>query len=154
VKWDSVSIAGFRFVQRPGAANPLGRVKFLMHNPYAILIHDTNKRYTLADGRGSSMSSGCVQAGDPAGLAEFLLTTVNGWEPGEARAAYDRGPRRGVRLDRPFPTEFVYFTAWVGDGGVLRTYPDPYGYDARLATALARAEHPDAVPVAARADGA
>ncbi len=154
VKWDSVSIAGFRFVQRPGAANPLGRVKFLMHNPYAILIHDTNKRYTLADGRGSSMSSGCVQAGDPAGLAEFLLTTVNGWDPGEARAAYDRGPRRGVRLDRPFPTEFVYFTAWVGDGGVLRTYPDPYGYDARLATALAREEGRETTPVAARPDGA
>ncbi len=30
VPWDSLSIAGFRFVQRPGAANPLGRVKFLM----------------------------------------------------------------------------------------------------------------------------
>lgn len=157
VPWDSVSIAGFRFVQRPGAANPLGRVKFLMHNPYAILIHDTNKRHTLADGRGSSMSSGCVQAGDPAGLAEFLLTTVNGWEPGEARAAYERGPRRGVRLDRPFPTQFIYATAWVDSGGVLKTYADPYGYDDRLATALARAEgrdRPAAAPVAAPAAGA
>jgi murein L,D-transpeptidase YcbB/YkuD len=129
-------MAGFRFVQRPGASNPLGRVKFLMHNPYAILIHDTNKRWTLEDGAGSSMSSGCVQAGAPDELAEYLLTTVNGWEAGEAETAYRRGPRRGVRLERPFTTQFVYFTADVGDDGALRLFGDPYGYDAPLARAL------------------
>ena len=137
VPWDSVSVREFRFVQRPGPSNPLGRVKFLMHNPYAILIHDTNRPQTLADGHGSTMSSGCVQAGDPAGLAEYLLTTVNGWEDGEATAAWRGGPRRGVRLDRPFPTHFVYLSAWVTPSGVLETYGDPYGYDARLAQALA-----------------
>ncbi len=136
VPWDSLSIAGFRFVQRPGASNPLGRVKFLMHNPYAILIHDTNKKWTLADGSGSSMSSGCVQAGAPEKLAEYLLTTVNGWAPGEAEAAYGRGPRRGVRLERPFLSQFVYFTATAEADGALRTYTDPYLYDARLAEAL------------------
>ena len=136
VLWDSVSSAGFRFVQRPGASNPLGRVKFLMHNPYAILIHDTDKRYTFADGTGSSMSSGCVQAGAPDKLAEYLLTTVNGWAPGEAEAAYRRGPRRGVRLETPFPSQFVYFTASAEADGRLRLFGDPYGYDRRLAEAL------------------
>lgn len=136
VKWDSVSVGGFRFVQRPGPANPLGRVKFMMHNPYAILIHDTNKRHTFSDGAGSSMSSGCVHAGAPDLLAEYLLTTTNGWEPGEAAAAWRRGPRRGVRLDTPVRTHFVYFTAWAEPDGSLRLYDDPYGYDARLAVAL------------------
>ncbi len=147
VPWDSVGIAGFRFVQRPGAANPLGRVKFLMHNPYAILIHDTNKRYTLADGVGSSMSSGCVQAGAPEKLAEYLLTTVNGWAPGEAEAAYRRGPRRGVPLARPFAAQFVYFTATAEADGALRTFSDPYKYDARLAQALGIALPADAPAV-------
>ena len=150
VLWDSVSSAGFRYVQRPGPSNPLGRVKFLMHNPYAILIHDTNKRYTLADGVGESMSSGCVQAGAPDKLAEYLLTTVNGWKPGEAEAAYQRGPRRGVRLEHPFATEFVYFTASVEPNGQLRVFSDPYHYDARLAEALgltlAEPEAPVEVP--------
>ena len=136
VPWDSVSVGSFRFVQRPGPANPLGRVKFLMHNPYAILIHDTNKRYTFSDGSGSSMSSGCVQAGAPDELAEYLLTTVNGWEPGQAAAAWRGGPRRGVRLERPFLSHFTYFTAWAEPDGSLRTYGDTYGYDARLAAAL------------------
>ena len=136
VPWDSVSVSEFKFQQRPGPANPLGRVKFLMHNPYAILIHDTNKRYTFDDGSGSSMSSGCVQAGAPDKLAEYLLTTVNGWEPGEAAAAWRGGPRRGVRLDQPFLSHFTYFTAWAEPDGSLRTYADPYNYDARLAAAL------------------
>ena len=136
VPWDSVSVGAFRFVQRPGPANPLGRVKFLMHNPYAILIHDTNKRYTFDDGEGSSVSSGCVQASAPDELAEHLLTTVNGWEPGAARAAWRGGPRRGVRLERPVRTHFVYLTAWAEADGALRLYDDPYGYDGRLADAL------------------
>lgn len=152
VLWDSVSSAGFRFVQRPGAQNPLGRVKFLMHNPYAILIHDTDKRYTLDDGVGSSMSSGCVQAGAPDKLAEYLLTTVNGWAPGEAEAAYRRGPRRGVRLETPFPSQFVYFTASAEVDGRLRLFGDPYGYDRRLATALGLDLGPNGAVVAASGD--
>ena len=136
VEWDSVSVGAFRFVQRPGPSNPLGRVKFLMHNPYAILIHDTNKRHTFADGSGSSMSSGCVQAGAPDELAEYLLTTVNGWEPGAARAAWRGGPRRGVRLEQPVLTRFTYFTAWAEPDGSLHLYGDPYGYDAEWAAAL------------------
>ncbi|MEM6287282.1 MAG: L,D-transpeptidase family protein, partial [Bacteroidota bacterium] len=136
VPWDSVSVAEFRFVQRPGPANPLGRVKFMMHNPYAILIHDTNKRHTLADGVGSPVSSGCVHAGAPDLLAEHLLTTVNGWSPGAATAAWRRGPRRGVQLAEPVRTHFVYFTAFVEADGSLRLHDDPYGYDARLGEAL------------------
>ena len=136
VPWDSVSVGEFRFRQRPGPANPLGRVKFMMHNPYAILIHDTNRRQTFADGEGSSVSSGCVHAGDPARLAEYLMTTTNGWEPGAATAAWRRGPRRGVRLAEPVLTHFTYFTAWTEPDGSLRTSGDPYGYDDRLAEAL------------------
>ncbi len=143
VPWDSVSVGQFRFVQRPGPGNPLGRVKFLMHNPYAILIHDTNKRYTFDDGAGSSMSSGCVQAGAPDRLAEYLLTTVNGWDEGQATAAWRGGPRRGVRLERPFLSHFTYFTAWAEPDGSLRLYDDPYGYDERLAEALGLEETTD-----------
>ena len=137
VKWDSVDVGGYSFVQRPGPANPLGRVKFLMTNPYAILIHDTNKPHTLADGAGSAMSSGCVQAGDPEDLAEYLMTRVNGWEPGRARQIYRRGPRQGARLDTPMRSHFVYFTVEAPAVGGLRLHPDPYGYDAPLARALA-----------------
>ena len=134
VPWDSVSVGQFRFVQRPGPANPLGRVKFPMTNPYAILIHDTN-RPTLRDGAGGAESSGCLHAGDPEGFAEYLLQEINGWEEGRAASLYRNGPRQGVTLDAPMRTHFVYLTAAV-ENGALRLYDDPYGYDARLEAAL------------------
>ena len=154
VKWDSVDVSGYRFVQRPGPANPLGRVKFLMTNPYAILIHDTNKRYTLTDGFGSAMSSGCVQAGAPDELAEYLLTRINGWEAGRALSLYRRGPRQGARLDTPMRTHFVYFTVEAPAEGGLRLHPDPYGYNPKLAEALARRQAGEPVSDGARRAGA
>ncbi|MEO0558597.1 MAG: L,D-transpeptidase family protein [Bacteroidota bacterium] len=135
VKWDSVDVSGYSFVQRPGPANPLGRVKFMMTNPYAILIHDTNKP-SLRDGRGSAMSSGCVQAGAPEDLAEYLMTRINGWEAGRARSLYRRGPRQAARLDVPMRSHFVYFTIEAPAEGGLRLHPDPYGYEEALAAAL------------------
>ena len=146
VKWDSVDVSGYSFVQRPGPANPLGRVKFLMTNPYAILIHDTNKP-TLNDGVGSAMSSGCVQAGAPEDLAEYLMTRINGWEPGRARSLYRNGPRQGARLDTPMRTHFVYFTVEAPEDGGLRLHSDPYGYDVKLARALQARQPGEPVPL-------
>jgi len=116
VPWDSVSVSDFRFVQRPGPANPLGRAKFPMTNPYAILIHDTNRRDF-----GGPVSSGCVHAGDAEALAAYLLR-AEGWEEERAQHAYRRGPQRqGVSLRDPVHTHFVYLTAEVDDTGALPT---------------------------------
>ena len=134
VPWDSVSVGEFRFVQRPGAANPLGRAKFPMTNPYAILIHDTNR-----GDFGGPVSSGCVHAGDAEALAAYLLR-AEGWDESRAQHAYRRGPQRqGVTLDEPVKTHFVYLTATVDEGGALRFHDDPYGYDRRQLAALAGA---------------
>ena len=134
VKWDSVSTAGFRFMQRPGPSNPLGRVKFPMTNPYAILIHDTNR-----DRYGTASSSGCLHAGEPEALAAYLLE-AEGWSEERVQTAYRRGPQRqGVRLEAPVRTHFVYLTATVDEAGALLLHDDPYGYDRKLAAALAGA---------------
>ncbi|MEL6615111.1 MAG: L,D-transpeptidase family protein, partial [Bacteroidota bacterium] len=131
VKWDSVDTSGFRFVQRPGPNNPLGRAKFPMTNPYAILIHDTNR-----SDFGGAVSSGCVHAGDAEALAAYLLR-AEGWDEARAQEAYRRGPQRqGVRLDEPVRTHFVYLTAEVDHSGALVFHDDPYGYDRRQARAL------------------
>src|SRR5690606_33443543 len=135
VPWDSVTVDGFRFVQRPGAANPLGRLKFVMPNPYAILIHDTNKpgHFARAD---RAVSTGCVQASDAPALARALLGAINGWPEGEVDAWMARWGERTVPLARPVPVHFVYFTAWPEADGRLRLYDDVYGHDAVLAVAL------------------
>jgi murein L,D-transpeptidase YcbB/YkuD len=123
-----------------------------MTNPYAILIHDTNKP-SLRDGVGSAMSSGCVQAGAPEDLAEYLLTRINGWEPGRARSLYRRGPSQGARLDHPMRTHFVYFTVEAPADGGLRLHPDPYGYNDKLATALKARQPGEPVALSLRRAG-
>jgi murein L,D-transpeptidase YcbB/YkuD len=135
VKWDSVSVAGFSFVQRPGPGNPLGRLKFVMPNPHAVLIHDTNKpgHFTRTN---RAVSSGCVQASDAPALARALLGAVNGWAPGDVDAALGRWGERAVPLERPVPVHFVYFTAWPEADGRLRLFGDVYGHDGVLGGAL------------------
>ncbi|MEM6328297.1 MAG: L,D-transpeptidase family protein [Bacteroidota bacterium] len=131
VKWDSVSVSDFQFVQRPGPANPLGRAKFPMTNPYAILIHDTNR-----SDFGGPVSSGCVHAGDAEALAAYLLRS-EGWNDERAQYAYRRGPQRqGVPLSTPIRTHFVYLTAEVDASGALVFHDDPYGYDRTQLAAL------------------
>jgi murein L,D-transpeptidase YcbB/YkuD len=135
VKWDSVSAAGFSFVQRPGRGNPLGRLKFVMPNEHAVLIHDTNKpgHFARAD---RAVSTGCVQASDAPALAAALLEKVNRWPAGAVEAALARWGERSVPLARPVPVHFVYFTAWPEADGRLRLHDDVYGHDAVLAAAL------------------
>jgi len=41
-------------------------------------------------------------------------------------------------LLRTIPIHLVYFTAWVGEEGVLRFTDDPYGYDDRRLAAYGR----------------
>ena len=134
VPWDSVSVGQFRFVQRPGPNNPLGRAKFPMTNPYAILIHDTNR-----SDFGGPVSSGCVHAGDAEALAAYLLR-AEGWDEERAEYAYRSGPQRqGVPLAQPVLTHFVYLTAEADETGALVFHDDPYGYDAKQLAALRRA---------------
>lgn len=135
VPWDSVSAEGFRFVQRPGPGNPLGRLKFVMPNRHAVLIHDTNKpgHFARTD---RAVSTGCVQASDAPALAQALLGVVNGWPDGAVAERLARWGEQAVPLRQPVPVHFVYLTAWPEGDGRLRLHDDVYGHDAVLAAAL------------------
>ncbi|MCH9020682.1 MAG: molybdopterin-dependent oxidoreductase, partial [Proteobacteria bacterium] len=71
VDWDAALPGQYQFVQRPGRGNPMGRIKFVMPNDNAIIIHDTNNRVHL-DRPVRTFSNGCILAGDaPAVEAAF-----------------------------------------------------------------------------------
>lgn len=135
VDWAEAQPGQYALVQRPGPGNPLGRVKFIMPNAHAVLIHDTNKPWHF-DREVRTVSSGCVQASDARALALELLRARNGWDADRVAEAYRSGWDWAVPLQRPVPTHFVYFTAWPEADGRLRLYDDVYGYDALLAEAL------------------
>ena len=46
------------------------------------------------------------------------------------------GDNNEVVLEKKIPMHLVYFTAWVGDDGKLRTFGDIYGHERRIALAL------------------
>jgi L,D-transpeptidase YcbB len=129
-----------QMVRQPGPGNPLGRVKFLFPNEYAIYLHDTPTRWPF-EREARAYSHGCVRLHRPDSLAMVVMAHANGWAPEEVEALW-RGPwrHRPVELERPVPVHLVYFTAWIEPDGSVTRYADVYGRDAPLAAALGLGE--------------
>jgi len=133
--WDVVTPGQLRFVQRPGTGNALGRIKFVMPNPYFILIHDTNKPWSFrASAR--AFSHGCIHAGDPLALARYVLGSCGALGADETDAAYRDWSTLAVDVTAPMPVHLVYFTAWPDADGRIRYFEDVYRHDPVLAEAL------------------
>jgi murein L,D-transpeptidase YcbB/YkuD len=127
---------GFQLRQRPGAANALGRVKFMLPNPWAIYLHDTPERELFRRAE-RGFSSGCIRVEDPLLLAEWLLE-----RDGQAAAAREvrslvaAGETRTLHLRVPLPTLITYFTAFADDDGRILYRRDIYRRDAAVTSAL------------------
>lgn len=120
--------------QRGGANNALGRMKFMMPNPYAIYLHDTPaKRHFALHER--AFSHGCIRLSDPDRLATLLLQ-LDGRSPEETEGLIESRETRRSRLRAPVPTHLVYFTTWIDEEGDLRRRDDVYGHDPALRAAL------------------
>ena len=138
VEWRKVTERNYayRLVQDPGPANPLGAVRLLVVNPFGVTLHDTPQRELFTHPVRVS-SHGCVRVERALELAKFLLRNVPEWTPDTIAAVLRAGRERSAVLPRALPVVFAYWTAWVDDQGVLQFRDDVYGWDARLASALA-----------------
>jgi len=118
----------YRFRQRPGDENALGKIKFLFKNNSSVYLHDTPSQ--AAFGRDTRASShGCVRVEEPLDLAKALFgdgdkfkTIKNDMESSDQKEAKDiaLSPKTQVVLD--------YRTVEVKDNK-LNFYPDVYGQD-------------------------
>jgi len=133
IDWNTVSVRNFRyrFRQKPGPDNALGRLKFVLPNRYHVYLHDTPARELFRRAR-RAFSHGCVRLRDPRGLAVLLLAPA-GWDRAGLERAIESGERRVVRLPRPLPVHITYFTAWVEKDGTAHFRDDIYGRDGELA---------------------
>jgi murein L,D-transpeptidase YcbB/YkuD len=130
VKWDDPEeLKALAFRQKPGATNALGHVKFLFPNPYNVYLHDTPADALFAR-PGRAFSHGCVRVEKPEDLAKWLLLDAPEWTNEKIVEAMHSGEEQHVKLKQEIPVHIVYFTAWADDTGVVRLYPDVYGYDA------------------------
>ena len=84
-----------RWRQPPGPSNALGKVKFVMPNPKAIFLHDTNAR-GLFDRKMRAYSHGCIRTERVVACRKLLMQGV---PPVPAARRGGRGQRRRC-LDR------------------------------------------------------
>ena len=126
---------GGRLQQQPGPRSALGLVKFDLVSPFGVFLHDTPGRDLFRRSE-RHLSHGCVRVEQPMVLADLLL------EPqgrGGARLAADlaAGQTLRVGLARPVPLVVVHWTVRADPDGRAGFLDDVYGWDARLAAALA-----------------
>ncbi len=94
-------------------------------------------------------SHGCIRLEKPRELAAAALAP-QGWTAETIDAAIEAGETSRVELAKTIPLYVLYWTVVVGDDGQAEFRPDTYGWDAKLARALAGAD-PGGVKLA-RAD--
>jgi L,D-transpeptidase YcbB len=138
IAWSAIDVDTLAVVLRkdPGPTNPLGYVKFMFPNEYAIYLHDTPAQ-GLFDQPQRAFSHGCIRVEDPFWLAAHLLRDA-GWDEARVRREIADPARREVALPRPAPVFIIQFTAFVypGDDRV-QFRSDIYDIDGQTARALA-----------------
>lgn len=124
--------------QPPGPSNPLGTVKFMFPNPWAIYLHDSPAR-SLFQTTVRTHSSGCVRLNDPEDFAYTLLARQERDPVTFYQQIRRSGQQTRVYLNDPVPVHLVYRTAFTSVEGRMNYRNDVYGRDARLFAALRQA---------------
>ncbi|ODR99181.1 hypothetical protein AUC68_03950 [Methyloceanibacter methanicus] len=152
IDWARVDLRKLHFYQPPSPNNVLGRVKFVFPNKHDVYMHDTQEKHYF--GRTvRAESHGCMRVQNPDEFAAVLLKHDQNWSADRTQTAFNTGYDKHVPLKSPVPVYITYFTLWVNEDGSIKTYPDLYGHDRRMTTALlkngrnyAASGRPDAAP--------
>lgn len=129
--------AGEQLVQEPGAHNSLGRIKFDFPNRYSVYLHDTPARRHFAS-PDRAQSHGCVRLEAPVDLAVLLLQGQDKWDRTAIEDAIEAGATRRIAVAEPMPVVLTYRTAFVDPQGGVNFRTDVYGWDGKLASAMAQ----------------
>lgn len=138
VDWENMTeeeLKTLKFVQKPGAANPLGRVRVLMPNQYDIYLHDTNEKHYF-ERANRAKSSGCVRMKNPEDIATFILESRSDWTEGRMAQILSKGKLRDLYTQENMPVYLLYYTTWIGDNNQVVYGMDIYDRDKTLAQAL------------------
>jgi murein L,D-transpeptidase YcbB/YkuD len=123
----------FRFRQDPGVSNSMGQIKFVLPNPFAILLHDTPSKH-LFNQSVRAYSSGCIRVEDPLALADYVMGDA--WQQDDFREIMDNRQSALLTLPRPIPVHMLYMTAWAKPNGTVQFRQDVYGRDGPLLAAI------------------
>lgn len=125
----------FKLMQDAGPQNPLGRIKFMLPNRFAVYLHDTPQR-SLFERSVRGFSSGCIRVERAVDLAAYVLSDLGRWPTQRIESLIETGERKIVLLEKRIPVHILYWTAWVSPEGLLHFRRDVYDRDKPLDEAL------------------
>jgi L,D-transpeptidase YcbB len=135
INWREADIRQFQFTQPPSGTNVLGVVKFRFPNKHDVYMHDTPER-SLFQKTERMFSHGCMRVQNPQRLAEVILGEDRGTTPAQVKGYIASSGTNDIKLHKPLPVHVTYFTAVAQEDGSIKTFPDYYGHDNRIAAAL------------------
>ncbi len=117
-----------RFIQMPSNRNPLGRMKFMFPNKYAVYLHDTPaKRYFKYTKR--ALSHGCIRLENPKELLKLIASEDNNFDFSKASTILEDVEKTQIGLKKKIPVHMVYLTSWVDENNNIQFRDDVYKYD-------------------------
>jgi murein L,D-transpeptidase YcbB/YkuD len=106
-----------------------------------MYFHDTPAKSLFGlDKR--AFSHGCIRLSEPQKMAEWLLRNDPNWNTEKIVAAMNQTVEKPVKLKDPIPVFIIYYTAWVGDDGLVNFRDDVYDHDKELMKKMFVAETP------------
>ena len=128
-QYDEESNLPFSFVRDPGKGNPLGLVKFMFPNKYAVYMHDTPQKKLFKNAK-RAYSHGCIRLHKPQELLAYMSENFTKLSYDEVMKVQDTQETKSLVLNHPIDVHIRYYTAWVDDDGFVQFRSDIYGYDA------------------------
>lgn len=117
-----------RFIQVPSNKNPLGRMKFMFPNKYAVYLHDSPaKRYFNYTKR--AYSHGCVRLAEPKELLKAIASRDDNLDFEKASDILEDIEKTQIGLKQKIPVHMVYLTSWVDENNNVQFRDDVYRYD-------------------------
>lgn len=132
--WTRVDADSFayRLRQEPGPKNSLGRLSFMLPNPFGVFLHDTPDK-ALFERDTRTFSESCVRLEQAMALAQHALRRLDGWDEERLRSEIETLRNQTLRLPEPIPVYVLYLTSWVDDDGLAHFREDVYGREQVLA---------------------
>ncbi len=127
-QYDENSHLPYTFIREPGAGNPLGNVKFMFPNKYAVYMHDTPQKKLFKNSK-RAYSHGCIRLHKPQELLEYMSDHYATVSYENVQNMLKSGKSQSVSLDYGIPVYIRYYTAWSDEELGVSFRDDVYGYD-------------------------
>ncbi len=118
----------YKFIEIPSKRNVLGRIKFIFPNSHSVYMHDTQTK-KLFKRKARPFSHGCIRVEKPMTMLNYVSTKYTSKMYAEAKDLYETLNTHHIGLNRELMVHTTYFTAYVGEDGVLKLHSDIYGFD-------------------------